>query len=144
MASQVRIKSSDPSRRFLGVGWQFPIRINRAGGFSFSAGEQSIEEAIWILLGTAKGERQMLPRFGCGIHDLVFAPNNPATRGNVQHLVKDALTEWEPRIDVLDVNVTSAPDEENTMLIRVDYRIRSNNTFANLVYPFFITEGSGE
>jgi uncharacterized protein len=144
MASQMGIKGASPSRRFLGAGWQFPIRINRAGGFSFSAGEQSIEEAIWILLGTAKGERQMLPRFGCGIHDLVFAPNNPATRGNVQHLVKDALTEWEPRIDVLDVNVTSAPDEENTMLIRVDYRIRANNTFANLVYPFFITEGSGE
>ena len=144
MASQVGIKSTDPSRRFLGVGWRFPLRISPAGGFNFSAGEQSIEEAIWILLGTAKGERQMLPRFGCGIHDLVFAPNNPATRGNVQHLVKDALTEWEPRIDVLDVNVTSAPDEENTMLIRVDYRIRSNNTFANLVYPFFITEGSGE
>jgi len=144
MASQVGIKSTDPSRRFLGVGWQFPLRISPAGGFNFSSGEQSIEEAIWILLGTAKGERQMLPRFGCGIHDLVFAPNNPATRGNVQHLVKDALTEWEPRIDVLDVNVTSAPDEENTMLIRVDYRIRSNNTFANLVYPFFITEGSGE
>jgi len=144
MASQVGIKSSDPSRRFLGVGWQFPLRISPAGGFNFSSGEQSIEEAIWILLGTAKGERQMLPRFGCGIHDLVFAPNNPATRGNVQHLVKEALSEWEPRIDVLDVNVTSAPDEENTMLIRVDYRIRSNNTFRNLVYPFFITEGSGE
>jgi phage baseplate assembly protein W len=144
MASQVGIKSTDPSRRFLGVGWQFPLRISPAGGFSFSSGEQSIEEAIWILLGTAKGERQMLPRFGCGIHDLVFAPNNPATRGNVQHLVKDALSEWEPRIDVLDVNVTSAPDEENTMLIRLDYRIRSNNTFGNLVYPFFITEGSGE
>jgi phage baseplate assembly protein W len=74
----------------------------------------------------------------------VFAPNNPATQGNVQHLVKDALTEWEPRIDVLDVNVTSAPGEDNTLLIRVDYRIRSNNTFGNLVYPYFITEGSGE
>jgi phage baseplate assembly protein W len=60
----------------------------------------------------------------------------------VAHLVKDALTEWEPRIDVMDVNV-DAP-EPNTMLIRVDYRIRSNNTFANLVYPFYITEGAGQ
>ena len=143
MATQTNGKSTNLARRFLGVGWQFPLRITPGGGFDFSSGEQSVQEAIWILLGTAKGERQMLPRFGCGIHDLVFAPNNPATRGNVQHLVKDALTEWEPRIDVLDVNVSSAPGEENTMLIRVDYRIRSNNTFGNLVYPFFLTEGSG-
>lgn len=144
MAAQTTSGGTNLARRFLGVGWQFPLRINALGGFGFSSGEQSVQEAIWILLGTAKGERQMLPRFGCGIHDLVFAPNNPATQGNVQHLVKDALTEWEPRIDVLDVNVTSDPGEENTMLIRVDYRIRSNNAFGNLVYPFFLTEGSGE
>jgi phage baseplate assembly protein W len=132
------------TKKFLGTGWKFPLRVTPGGGFAYSQGEQSVEEAIWILLGTARGERQMLPRFGCGIHDLVFAPNNPATQGNIQHLVKDALTEWEPRIDVLGVNVTSAPGEDNTLLIRVDYRIRSNNTFGNLVYPFFITEGSGE
>jgi len=132
------------SRPFLGVGWKFPVRPNPCGGFAWSADEQSVQEAIWILLGTARGERQMLPAFGCGIHDLVFAPDSPATQGNIQHLVKDALTQWEPRIDVLDVTVSSAPGEENTLLIRVDYRIRSNNAFGNLVYPFYITEGSGE
>ena len=132
------------TRKFLGTGWKFPLRISPSGGFAYSQGEQSVEEAIWIVLDTAKGERQMLPRFGCGIHEMVFAPNNPATRGNIQHLVKDALTEWEPRIDVLDVSVEPAGEEENAILIRVDYRIRSNNSFGNLVYPFFITEGPGE
>jgi phage baseplate assembly protein W len=129
-------------RKFLGTSWKFPVRITPAGGLSFSSGEQSVEEAIWILLGTARGERQMLPRFGCGIHDLVFSPNNPATRGSVAHLVKDALNEWEPRIDVLDIEVTSPPGQANTMLIRVDYRIRSNNSFGNLVYPFYLNEDS--
>jgi phage baseplate assembly protein W len=131
-----------PSRVYLGTGWKFPVQVSPAGQLTFSSGEQSIEESIWIILATARGERQMLPRFGCGIHDLVFAPNNPATQGNVAHLVKDALTDWEPRIDVMDINV-DAP-EPNTMLIRVDYRIRSNNTFGNLVYPFYITEGAGQ
>ena len=132
------------TRKFLGTGWKFPLRITPNGGFAYSQGEQSVEEAIWIILDTAKGERQMLPRFGCGIHEMVFAPNNPATRGNIQHLVKDALTEWEPRIDVLDVNVEPEDGQENTILIRVDYRIRSNNAFGNLAYPFFITEGTGQ
>jgi hypothetical protein len=27
------------------------------------------------------------------------------------------------------------------MLIRIDYRIRSNNASNNLVYPFYINEG---
>ena len=143
MAVPTNISNLAPSKRFLGVGWRFPVRISPAGGFAFSSGEQSIQEAIWILLGTARGEREMLPRFGCGIHDLVFAPNNPATQGNLQHLVKDALNEWEPRIDVLDVTVSAGPDEANMLLIRVDYRIRANNAMNNMVYPFYVTEGTG-
>jgi len=135
--------SSPLTRPYLGTGWKFPIRVNPAGGLSWSIGEQSVQEAIWIILGTALGERQMLPAFGCGIHDLVFAPNNPTTQTNVAHLVKNALSQGEPRIDVLDINVSAAPDEANMLLIRVDYRIRSNNAMNNMIYPFYVTEGPG-
>lgn len=129
------------SRNIIGTGWRFPVRINSRGGFSYSSGEQDIQEAIWIILGTAPGERQMLPHFGCGIHDYVFAPNSPTTQGNIAHEVRRALTNWEPRIDVLDVQVNSASEEQNKVLIRVDYRVRSTNAFHNLVYPFYIKEG---
>jgi phage baseplate assembly protein W len=135
--------STSLSRAYLGTGWKFPVRVNPSGGLSWSEGEQDVQESIWIILGTAMGERQMLPAFGCGIHDLVFAPNNSTTQTNVAHLVKQALTQGEPRIDVLDVNVSAGPDEANMLLIRVDYRIRSNNAMNNMVYPFYVTEGSG-
>jgi len=130
-------------REFLGQGWRFPIRVNARGGLSFVAGEQDIEEAIWVILGTARGERQMLPRFGCGIHDYVFAGTDPATRGGIAHQVREALVEWEPRIDVLDVRVESQADAPNTLLISIDYRVRANNAFYNLVYPFYVREGEG-
>jgi uncharacterized protein len=128
-------------RDFLGTGWRFPVRINPRGGLSYSSAEEDIQEAIWIILGTAPGERQMLPRFGCGIHNYVFAPNNATTLGNIAHEVRRALTKWEARIDVLEVRVESSAEEQNKLLIRVDYRIRTTNAFHNLVYPFYITEG---
>ncbi|MCA9908387.1 MAG: GPW/gp25 family protein, partial [Anaerolineae bacterium] len=61
----------------------------------------------------------------------------------VQSRVQDALVRWEPRIDVLDVRVETPPEARNFLLIRIDYRIRANNAFYNLVYPFFLTEGPG-
>jgi len=131
---------SEDARNFLGIGWKFPIRINTRGGFSFSRHEQDIEEAIWIILSTAKGERVMEPDFGCGIHDYVFAPNNPATRGSISFEVQKSLAEFEPRIDDADVRVESFPDSDNRLLIYVDYRVRSNNSKRNLVYPFYLTE----
>jgi hypothetical protein len=127
----------------LGVGWAFPLRIGPGGGFEYSRYEQDVEEAIWIVLGTARGERPTDPRFGCGIHESVFASLSNATLGDLAFQVRDALTEFEPRIDVLDVDVRQEPGQESLVLIRVDYRIRANNAFHNLVYPFYVTEGTG-
>ncbi len=130
-------------REFLGRGWQFPVRINPHGGLSYVSAEQDIVEALWIILSTSPGERQMLPRFGCGIHDFVFAPNSAATRGTIANAVRKALTTWEPRIDLVDVRVEAGAGEDNKLLIRIDYRIRSTNAYHNLVYPFYLKEGKG-
>ena len=128
------------SREFLGVGWKFPIRINARGGLSYSRHEQDIEEAIWIILSTSKGERVMEPSFGCGIHNYVFAPNNPATRGSIAFEVEKSLSEFEPRIEDVNIRVESFPGSDNRLLIYVDYRVRSNNSKRNLVYPFYLEE----
>lgn len=131
-------------REILGTGWTFPVRIDGRGGFSMSSQEQDIAEAVWIVLATSRGERMMRPDFGCGIGDYVFAPNNATTRGAIAHQVQQALMRWEPRIDLADVRVEDDPAQPNLLLIHVDYRIRANNAFHNLVYPFFLDEGSGE
>ena len=69
---------------FLGTGWRFPLRPDGNGGLSFARAEQSIEQSIWIILGTRMGERQMLPSFGCGLSRLVFGSNDPTTRAYVE------------------------------------------------------------
>jgi phage baseplate assembly protein W len=128
-------------RAFLGVGWKFPIQVSPTGSIATSSGEQKIEESIFVILSTAQRERPMLPGYGCGVHDLVFAPDSPPTIAEVSAAVRDALVAYEPRIDVLAVDVNAAPGQRNVLLIRVDYRVRANNARGNLVYPFFITEG---
>jgi Bacteriophage baseplate protein W len=128
-------------RDYLGIGWKFPLQVTPGGRLAAARYEQRIEESIYLILSTAKGERVMLPDFGCGIHELVFAPNNVTTRSLVIANARQALVRYEPRIDVLDVNAESAPEQPNLLLIRVDYRIRANNARGNLVYPFYIREG---
>lgn len=128
-------------KEFLGAGWKFPARVDSAGRISLSQYEEDIKEAIWIILSTAKGERVMRPEFGCGAHDLVFEPINAAMIRQVQTSVYEALITFEPRIEVLSVEVS---DEEATLgrlLISIDYRVRSTNTVFNLVYPFYLKEG---
>ena len=129
-------------RDFLGVGWKFPLQVTPAGKIAQAKYEQRIEESIFLILSTSQGERVMLPDFGCGIHDLVFAPNNATTLAMVTQTVRQALTTYEPRIDVLDINAETAPEQPNVLLIRINYRIRADNALGNLVYPFYINEGA--
>lgn len=120
----------------IGRGWAFPVWRGTSSSLAFLGGEEKIRQSIQLILSTAPGERQMRPDFGCGIHDLVFAPNTVAVRGLVQQKVREALVRWEPRIDVLDVRVDSPPGRRNYLEIRVDYRIRATNASSNLVYQF--------
>ena len=129
-------------RDYLGVGWKFPLQVTPGGTIAQARYEQRLEESIYLILSTARGERVMLPEFGCGIHELVFAPNNTTTLTVVVQTVREALVAYEPRIDVLDVDAETAPEEPNLLLIRINYRIRANNALGNLVYPFYIGEGA--
>jgi len=129
-------------RAYLGQGWKFPLQVTPTGQIALSPYEQRVEESVYLILSTARGERVMLPDFGCGIQELVFAPNNRITLSVVVQNVRQALVAFEPRIDVLDVSADTTPDEPNLLLIRVNYRIRANNALGNLVYPFYITEGN--
>jgi phage baseplate assembly protein W len=130
------------SRPFLGTGLAFPVQADASGTLQAAAFEDSVRQAIWIILGTARGERRMRPDFGCGIHDLVFESNNAATAGRVAREVNDALLRFEPRIEVLDVKITAA-DGGATMLVDIAYRIRATNNVFNLVYPFYLDGGGG-
>jgi len=128
------------ARDFLGIGWKFPLQVTPAGRIAQSRYEQRIEESIYLILSTSKGERVMLPDFGCGIHDLVFAPNSAATISSTVQTVRTALTKYEPRIDVLDINAEA--QGKNLLLIRISYRIRANNAIGNMVYPFYVREAA--
>ena len=130
------------TREYLGVGWKFPLQVTPDGKIAQARYEQRVEESVYLILSTGLGERLMLPDFGCGIHDLVFAPNNASTLTVVVNRVRDALIAHEARIDVLDVTAESPPEEPNLLLIRVSYRIRANNAVGNMVYPFYIREAA--
>jgi uncharacterized protein len=122
---------------FLGSGWSFPIGLDENGRIKMASDETSISQAIWTILGTAWGERVMHPDFGCGINDMVFAVNNAETAGRLSSVVKTALLQWEPRIDVLDVQVSTG-ENGSSLDISISYQVRSNNNIYNLVYPFYL------
>ncbi len=125
------------TKAFQGIGWSLPVGTDE-GGIAMARHEESIRQSVWLILATAPGERVMRPDFGCGIHDLVFAVNDAGTAGRVASEVREALLLWEPRIDLIDVEVVADPGVPNRLQISIDYVVRSTNNRFNLVYPFYL------
>jgi uncharacterized protein len=123
---------------FIGRGLSFPVRTDATGSVALVDGDREIVESIRLILATAPGERPMRPEFGCAIHDLVFAPADSTTAGQIAYEVRLSLERWEPRIDLTDVIIDFAEADQGTLLIDIQYTLRNTNDPRNLVFPFYV------
>jgi len=129
-------------KAFLGSGLAFPIQPGSSEALSMVAYEEDIRQAIRIILGTNPGERVMRPDFGAGLNAFLFEPINTTTLALVENQVRTALITWEARIDLEDLRVTYDRIERTKIIIDVHYRVRATNSHHNLVYPFYLQEGT--
>jgi hypothetical protein len=123
---------------FIGAGWAFPVRTSATGGIALATGDRELEEAMALILATAPGERPMRPEFGCAIHEFVFAPADATTAGRIAYEVRASLERWEPRVEVVEVEVTVDGLDAATLWIDIRYTRRGTNDPRNLVFPFYV------
>jgi len=126
------------SKEIVGSGWSFPPRIDPQGGLALTNDRSELVQAIYIILSTSPGQRVMRPTFGCRLHELVFAPNNSHTAAQARRFVEEALGMWEPRVNVMQVDVNPDPKENNRLLIEILYEVKANHDRRSLVYPFYL------
>jgi uncharacterized protein len=112
---------------FLGRGWKFPFQFDAStGAVAVSEYEQNIKECLTLILGTKPGERQMMPEFGCRIHEMMFAPNTVATSDMIASHVERAIKRWEPRVNVLSVDAW--PDPGGTVRVKINYKVKTTQS----------------
>ncbi|HEX3542806.1 MAG TPA: GPW/gp25 family protein [Acidimicrobiales bacterium] len=128
---------------FVGRGIAFPLRAGAGGGLALDRGADGIEGALRTILSTAPGERVMRPDFGCAIWELIFDPLNHNTVGLLAQRVREAVSRWEPRVDLERVDVTVGSSGADATIDLV-YRVKATNDRRNLVYPFYVIPKDGE
>lgn len=83
----------------------------------------------------------MRPDFGCDLHLHLFDVVDYTLLKQMESKVKQALILWEPRITDLDV-LAEIGEEPQLVRITVKYTVRTTNNPFNLVFPFYVNEGS--
>jgi len=126
------------NRSFLGKGVALSFDIDKSGRVKFSSLEESVKESIFIILSTKIGERVMNYNFGCKIHDLMFELNTVSTRVKARRYIEEALSRWERRISIRNIEIETVASNE--LLIDIEYAVNDTNVIDNLVYPFYLFE----
>ncbi|HLP10608.1 MAG TPA: GPW/gp25 family protein [Flavobacteriales bacterium] len=130
------------SKAFLGRGWGFPPTFSRGGTtVTMLEAEADIKNSLEILLATAVGERVMQPDFGCNLEKLLFEPLDTTFSTYITELIKTAILYNEPRVrpDTIDY----FQDVVNGKVdITVNFTIISTNTRSNIVFPYYLNEGT--
>ena len=139
----ITIKNNSEKLSFLGTGWAFPHLFSIADGSTEMVSDfKDISESLQILFAVSPGERVTQLRYGCDLFNMLFEPISTSLEYNVRDMVTAAIDEFEPRVDVLEVNTDITNYIEGLVRIEIIYRVRATNTRHNIVFPFYKNEGT--
>jgi len=88
-------------------GLMYPIVKDPLGFFRSSQGLDVIKSDLMILLLTNPGERVMLSNYGTNLREYFFEPNDSIVADQIRQLISNAISTWEPRIVVDDIEVSN-------------------------------------
>lgn len=130
-------------KTFLGIGWKFPPTFDkRIKSVEMVSEEEDIRQSLYILLSTKQGERIMRPDYGSDVQTMIFEPIDANTTTYLKESIRRAVLYFEPRITLDEVHVEEDDEEDGLLHVSLEYTIRKTNTRTNMVYPYYILEGT--
>lgn len=100
----------------------FPYHYDGRGHTADAATDDHIRDLIEQVLFTSPGERVNRPTFGCGLMQLIFAPNSDELAAATQYLVQGALQQWLG--DLIQVEDVAVENDDSELRVTVQYVVR--------------------
>ncbi|MDG2108498.1 MAG: GPW/gp25 family protein [Flavobacteriaceae bacterium] len=133
----------DLEKSFLGKGWSFPPTFDKKlGDIQMVTMEEDIKQSLEIYFSTKLGERIMRSDYGCFLHSQVFELANESLIQGLSKELERSINEFEPRILIIEIKANKTDSSEGLIEINVAYEIRATNNRSNIVFPFYINEGT--
>lgn len=128
---------------FLGRGWSFPPRFTPGGAaVAMVSDEEDIHQSLGLLFATRRGERLMQEAYGASMEEWLFAEIDNDLVNNICVAIEEAVLLHEPRIQLLEVDVSRNDQLDGVLDVRLEYLIPATNSRFNMVFPFYLNEAT--
>ena len=129
--------------KIIGTGWAFPPRFDRnTGSAVMVTGDEDIQQSLRILFGTHQGERILKREYGCDLTAELFQNMNLTQKTDLEQRIRNAVLHYEARIKVNEIDVDVSDALDGILRIQIDYTIATTNSRRNIVFPYFLAEGT--
>lgn len=108
--------------------------LNSEGDVDVLEDLDAIKQSIKNIILTPSGQRTRYqdPEYGCGVFTLLFEKMNSVTELLLQEEIESALGNFEPRVELIEVEVTGNPTN-NSYEILIKYKVLSINIVDDVV-----------
>ena len=100
----------------------YPFHFDGRGRTAQAEDDKHIRDLIEQVLFTSPGERVNRPDFGCGLMQLVFAPNSSEMATATQYLVQGSLQRWLG--ELIQIQAVDVASDDSAVQVTVQYIIK--------------------
>jgi len=108
----------------------FPFQLDDRGRTATATDDEHIEQMLELLLFTRPGERVNRPDFGCGLLDMVFAPNSPEIAAALNITITAAIGRWLG--DVISLTSLDVTAQDSRLTVFLAYVVLATGAPAEL------------
>jgi len=129
--------------KLIGRGWKFPPSFDPVSNRAVMVtGEQDILESLQVLFGTQVGERVLELDYGTDLSSLLFERLPLTEKAVLENSVRQAILIYESRIVLHELKIDDSDITNGVLRIFLDITFEPTNNRRNIVFPFFIEEGT--
>lgn len=133
----------EQEKSFLGRGWSFPPTFNKTrADIEMVTKEEDIRQSLHIFFNTKFGERIMRSDYGCIVHEYMFEKSDDNVIERLSFELGKSIRKYEPRIIVHNVKASKSDAVNGLIHLELSYEIISTNVRDNIVFPFYMNEGT--
>lgn len=132
-----------------GRGWAFPPQFllensssfHNGAGVKMAEGDEDVRQSLKVLFLTEPGERIMRESYGCGLYRYMFENISDDLIANIQNQIQESILRYEPRANVINIDVHRAINSFNRLQVKVTYRLSGSEISQQLEGILDVGEG---
>lgn len=122
---------------YLGQAVKYPYEVDVFGKITYESAVNLIKQSINILFTTPIGTEFYREHYGSEVRMAMFEPNDLIAQTLLDYYLIDAISKWEKRIKILDIEYEYPESQPDLINCRIIFRVRQSSEIDSFVYPFY-------